>query len=163
MKNSDTIKHETRNHIKAIEQTVFLRPRRLDSYEYEFTKNQFNKMPRKGISLFDTSNTSPLHLVPKPNNNRFQPNVDFRELNAFTITDHFPVLQIHDFALGLRGSRVFSKIDSANAYYQIPVAEEDVRKTSVSTPFALYEFLPIPLGLRNAAHFFQTLIDEVLR
>jgi hypothetical protein len=50
----------------------------------------------------------------------------------------------------LAGCSVFTKLDLRKGYYQIPVAEEDVQKTAVITPFGLWEFLRMPFGLRNA-------------
>ena len=43
------------------------------------------------------------------------------------------------------------------------MAEEDVHKTAITTPFGLFEFTRMPFGLRNAAQTFQHFIDTVLR
>lgn len=43
------------------------------------------------------------------------------------------------------------------------IAETDIQKTAVTTPFRLFEFLVMPFGLRNAAQTFQRLMNSVLR
>ena len=69
---------------------------------------------------------------------------------------------MEDLSAWLAGKKVFSKLDLLSGYYQVPVAPQDVPKTTVVTPFRLYEFLRIPFGLRNARQSFQHFVDEVL-
>ena len=56
---------------------------------------------------------------------------DFRKLNAITISARHPVPQLHDFSVNLQGKAVFSKLDLHKAYHHIPIAEENIPKTTV--------------------------------
>lgn len=160
----DPTKHQTEHHIKTTGQPAFSRPRRLAPDRLKFAKKAFDDMLRDGvIRPSDSPYSSPLHLVAKPGKGDFRVCVDYRKLNTTTVRDRYPIPHLHDFASGLQGAKVFSKIDLTKAYYQVPVAPDDIQKTAVTTPFGLFEFLKMPFGLCNAAQTFQRLMDEVLR
>ncbi len=104
---------------------------------------------------------SPLHLVPKKDGS-WRPCGDYRRLNAVTIPDRYPLPNMQSLNDRIARCTVFSKIDLVKAYHQIPIAEEDIQKTEIATPFGLWEFLFMAFGLRNAAQALQRLKDNFL-
>ena len=70
---------------------------------------------------------------------------------------------LQDFTIQLEGKSIFCKVDSVRAYNQVPMNASAIAKTAIVTPFGLFEFIRMPFGLKNAAHTFQRLMDNVLR
>lgn len=158
------IVHDTVHYISTTDgPPVSCRPRRLAPDRLAIAKAEFDAMIREGVMRPSSSPwSSPLHLVPKKNG-AWRPCGDYRALNARTIPDRYPVPLLRDFNYALCGATVFSVLDCAKAYTQIPVAETDIQKTAIITPFGLFESKFMTFGLRNAAQTWQRFIDSVLQ
>jgi hypothetical protein len=101
-------------------------------------------------------------MVPKADGS-FRPCGDYRRLNTVTEDDRYPLPSIQDFTANLAGCTIFSKIDLVKGYHQVPMAESDIPKTAICTPFGLFEYIFMPFGLKNAAQTFQRLMDKLFR
>jgi hypothetical protein len=104
---------------------------------------------------------SPVVLVHKKNG-KFRFCVDYRQLNAITTKDVYPLPNIEDSLSYLEGARIFSIIDLRSGYHQIEVNPEDRQKTAFITQDGLFEWKVMPFGLTNAPATFQRTMDTVL-
>lgn len=87
--------------------------------------------------------------------------VDYRQLNARTRKDAFPLPRIEESLDALAGATLFSTLDLASGYNQVPVAKKDKAKMAFCTPFGLFEFNRMPFGLCNAPSTFQRLMERI--
>lgn len=155
-------KHNVVHRIDTNGPLPFFKPRRLHPSRLKQAKLEFKQMLEMGICRPSTSPcSSPLHLAAKKDSSDWRPCGDYKGLNYVTIPDRYPMPFISDLSNDLHGKNFFSKIDIVKAYHFIPVAEEDIHKTAVTTPFGLYEFTSMPFGLRNASKTFQRFMNQL--
>ena len=89
--------------------------------------------------------------------------MDYRRLNSVTKFDCFPLSRLDEALDAFAGSAVFSSLDLAMAYHQVPVKPADVEKTAFITHVGLFEMRKMPFGLCNAPSTYQRLMTGVLQ
>ncbi|KAL2087111.1 hypothetical protein ACEWY4_018170 [Coilia grayii] len=135
--------------------------RRIPPSQYETVKAHIQQLLESQVIRESSSPySSPIVLVTKKDGS-LRLCVDYRQLNAKTRRDAYPLPRIEESFDALSGARWFSTLDLASGYNQVPVAETDKQKTAFCTPFGLFEFNRMPFGLCNAPGTFQRLMERM--
>lgn len=130
-------------------------------FEYEVVKSHINQLLEAQVIRESCSPyASPIVLVRKKDGG-LRLCVDYRQLNAKTRKDVFPLPRIEESLDALSGACLFSTMDLASGYSQVPVLERDRPKTAFCIPFGLFEYNRMPYGLCNAPSTFQRLMQRI--
>ena len=138
------------------------RPYRIPVSAQEVVRGEIKKLEGQGIIQKSRSPwSSPIVLVKKKDGSP-RLCVDYRRLNNITVDDRFPLPSIEELLVKVRGGLYFSTIDLKSGYHQIPVHPDDREKTAFICDDALYEYLYLPFGVKNAPSHFSRVMMAVL-
>lgn len=137
----------------------------MNGYE---VRDQISKMLKQGIIRpSESAWSSPIWVVPKKKDasgkQKWRIVVDFRKLNEKTIDDKYPIPNINHVLDKLGKCQYFMTLDSASGFYQVKMDEHDIPKTTFNVEHGHFEFLRMPMGLKNAPSTFQRVMDNFLR
>jgi hypothetical protein len=107
---------------------------------------------------------SPAFIIPKKDTSVLPRWVnDYRQLNANTVTDSFPIPQVDDVLADAAKGKIWSVLDMTNSFCHTRMEPESILLTVITTPFGLYEWLVMPMGLKNAPPIHQQQVTNALR
>src|SRR6266498_6163252 len=89
--------------------------------------------------------------------------INYAPLNKRIIPDRYSLPNINEMLSSFWGSKWFTVIDLASAYWQIQLRKKDRPKTVFLTRNGQYQFKVIPFRLNNTSATFQRLMNKVLR
>ncbi|CAI6357143.1 unnamed protein product [Macrosiphum euphorbiae] len=104
-----------------------------------------------------SSYASPVLLVSKKNGDATLV-VDYRKLNSQTVRKVFPTPNLDEHLEKLHGAKIFTILDLASGYLQVPLTEASKEKTAFTTPSESGKFERMVFGLINEPYEFSKLM-----
>ena len=102
-------------------------------------------------------------VLVKKENGKYRMCVDYTDLNKACQKDSYPLPTINQLVDSIACHQLYSFINAAQGYQQIPMKKEDEEKTSFITHEDLYCYRVMPFGLKNAGATYQRLMNHVLQ
>ena len=98
-----------------------------------------------------SSHASPAFLVPKLDTTVLPQWVNnYQMLNTNTVLDAHLLPRVDDILVNCAKGKIWSKLNMMNSFFQTRIHPNDVHLMAVTTPFRLYEWLAMPMGLWNS-------------
>ncbi|CAA7258848.1 unnamed protein product [Cyclocybe aegerita] len=138
---------------------------RLLKEEFLDTLRRTSKVGHAGrIRPSSSRYASPAFIIPKADPTVLPRWVnDYHDLNVNTIEDSHPIPRQDDILADCLKGVFFAQIDMTNSFFQTPMHPDHIHLTAVTTPFGLYEWTVMPMGLRNAPAIHQRRVTHALR
>jgi hypothetical protein len=135
---------------------------------YRMSKTELNELHRQIEKYIATGMIRPsvspygaACLFAPKKNGKLRFCIDYRPLNNITKKNAAAQPAPDDCLNQMAGCKMFSCIDLAQGYHQIPIKEEDREKTAFNTKYGHYEWNVLPFGLTNAPATFVTALNKI--
>jgi len=88
--------------------------------------------------------------------------VDYRAVNALLIGSALPIPLMHLLFDYFAGGLYYAGLDALDGYFQHPIAETSKYLTTFVTPFGLFEFNFLPMGMAPSPGIFSHTFNEII-
>jgi len=117
----------------------------------------------KGFTWQSSSPYAAPCLLAKKPDGRLRFSIDYRDIDAKTIKNKYPLPLIQETLDLLAGARIYTKLCVRGAYNMVWVKEGDEHKLAFHTRYRLFEPFVIQFGTTNAPADFQGYINNTIR
>ena len=102
-------------------------------------------------------------VLVKKANGKYRMCVNYTDINKACPKDNYPLRTINQLVDSTTYHQLYSFIDAAQGYHQIPMKKEDEEKTSFIMHKGLYCYKVMSFGLKNTRATYQRLMNHVLQ
>ena len=155
---------EHRIHLKENTKPIRQRQHRLNPKYSLMVKEELDKLLRVGFiyPVPYSEWVSSMVMVPKKNG-KLRICQDYRQLNAVTLKDYFPLPFTDSILDAVAGHECYSFLDGFSGYNQVQIAKEDRLKTTFTTDWGTFAYKVMPFGLCNAPATFQRIMTQAFQ
>ena len=144
------------------------KPYRMSIDQKDALSKELSKFIQKEWIRPSHSEWATLALVVPKKDGTMRVCIDYRDLNAVSLLDAYPLPRIDELLNKLAKARWYSKVDLASGYHQIPMEEDSIKYTGfrVGDPVegcSFFEWVVMPMGLASAPATFQRWMEWALQ
>ena len=130
-------------------------------------RKELDSMEAQGIiSKFDGRDISPEWLnsliIVKKLNGTVRICLDATDLNKEIVRPVCNSQTMDDVIEKLKGAKYFVVFDTSKGFFHVPLDQESKMLMTMLTPFGMYVYNVVTMGLSNATNLFETCIREIL-
>ena len=142
-------------------------PYRLSPEQKEALHTELKEFKEKGWIRPSKSEWATVALVVPKKDRTWRVCIDYRDLNAISEMDAYPLPRIEELFTKLSRAQWFTKMDLKAGFHQIPMSEESIQYTAfrIGVPMngcSHYEWTVMPMGLSTAPASFQRWMERSL-
>ena len=145
-------------------QPVHTRPFPVPDKLRPMLKGELKKLVDLGVleSVLSSAWAFPTFLTPKKDNTaRFVS--DFRKLNPLVEDSQFPLPMIKEVLTRRQGFDYVTCLDLTSQFYHFVLTERAKEYCTITTPFGLYRYNRLPMGVKNSPSFAQSVMVSILQ